>query len=131
MDDGRQRTPDHGYTISSPMILGFYVSPTAKIIRRRDLGLKSHPKDWNIQTDEQKDENYKPVGINAGSIMKPLPTSNKNIKTSYFKSSVNIQNKEGGPDRSVSDNQSSSVTLNELAMKARKDTVISSFSKEV
>ena len=39
---------------------------------------------------------------------------------SYFKSSENIQKKEGGPDRSVSDNQSSSVTLNELATKARK-----------
>ena len=37
-----------------------------------------------------------------------------------FKSSENIHDKEGGPDRSVSDNQSSSVTLNELAMKARK-----------
>ena len=46
--------------------------------------------------------------------------SNKNIKISSFKSSENIQKKEGGPDRSVSDNQSSSVTLNELAMKARK-----------
>ena len=32
---------------------------------------------------------------------------------SSFKSSENIQKKEGGPDRSVSDNQSSSVTLNE------------------
>ena len=50
---------------------------------------------------------------------------------SSFKSSENIQKQEGGPDRSVSDNQSSSVTLNELAIKARKDTVISSFSKEV
>ena len=39
---------------------------------------------------------------------------------SSFKSSENIQKKEGGPDRSVSDNQSSSVTLYELAMKARK-----------
>ena len=39
---------------------------------------------------------------------------------SSFKSSENIQKKEYGPDRSVSDNQSSSVTLNELAMKARK-----------
>ena len=47
-------------------------------------------------------------------------TTNKNIKMSSFKSSENIQKKEGGPDRSVSDNQSSSVTLNELAMKARK-----------
>ena len=41
---------------------------------------------------------------------------NKNIKMSSFKSSENIQKKEGGPDRSVSDNQSSSVTLNELAI---------------
>ena len=35
-------------------------------------------------------------------------------------SSENIQKKECGPDRSVSDNQCSSVTLNELAMKARQ-----------
>ena len=39
---------------------------------------------------------------------------------SSFKSSESIQKKERGPDRSVSDNQSFSVTLNELAMKARK-----------
>ena len=58
-------------------------------------------------------------------------TTNKNIKMSSFKSSGNIQKKEDGPDRSVSDNQFSSVTLNEMAMKARKNTVISSFSKEV
>ena len=56
---------------------------------------------------------------------------NKNIKMSSFKSSESIQKKEGGPDRSVSDKQSSSVTLNDLAMKARKKTVISSCSKEV
>ena len=48
---------------------------------------------------------------------------NKNIKMSSFKSSENIQKKEDGPDRSVLDNRSSSVTLNELAMKARKDSV--------
>ena len=59
------------------------------------------------------------------------PCTNKNVKMSSFKSSENIQKKEGGPDRSVSNNQSSSVTLNELAMKARKDTVILSLSKEV
>ena len=47
-------------------------------------------------------------------------TTNKNIKMSSFKSSENIKKKEDGPDRSVSDNQSSSVTLNELEMKARK-----------
>ena len=57
-------------------------------------------------------------------------TTKRSIKMSSFKSSENIQKKEGGSDRSVSDNQSPSVTLNELAMKARKDTVISSFSKE-
>ena len=39
---------------------------------------------------------------------------------SSFKSSEKIQKKECGPDRLVSDNQSSSVTLNELATKARK-----------
>ena len=37
---------------------------------------------------------------------------------SSFKSSRNTQKKLCGPDRSVSDNQSSSVTLNELAVKA-------------
>ena len=44
----------------------------------------------------------------------------KNIEMSSLKSSENIQKKEGGPDRPVSDYQSSSVTLNELALKARK-----------
>ena len=39
---------------------------------------------------------------------------------SSFKSSKNIQENECGPDRYVSDNRSSSVTLNKLAMKARK-----------
>ena len=39
---------------------------------------------------------------------------------SSFKSSENIQKKERGPDRSVSDNKYSSVTPNELAIKARK-----------
>ena len=49
---------------------------------------------------------------------------------SSFKSK-NIQKKEGGSDRSVLDNQSSSVTLNKLAIKPEKHTVISSFSNEV
>ena len=43
---------------------------------------------------------------------------NKNIIMSSFKSSRNIQKKEFGPDRYVSDNQSSSLTLNELAENA-------------
>ena len=42
------------------------------------------------------------------------------IKLSSFKSSENIQKKEGRPDRSVSNNKLSSVTLNELAIKARE-----------
>ena len=47
-------------------------------------------------------------------------TTNTYIKLSSFKSSENIQKKEGGPDSTVSNNQFSSVTLNELAMNARK-----------
>ena len=47
-------------------------------------------------------------------------TTNKDTKTSSFKVNKNIQKKEGEPDRSVLDNQSSSVTLNKLAIKARK-----------
>ena len=39
---------------------------------------------------------------------------------SSFKISETIQKKECGPDKSVSNNLSSSVTLNELAMKSRK-----------
>ena len=46
-------------------------------------------------------------------------TKNKNINMSSFKSSENIQKKEVGPDSTVSNNQFSSVTLNELAMHAR------------
>ena len=30
------------------VVLGFYVSPTAKVIRRRGLGLKSHPKHCHV-----------------------------------------------------------------------------------
>ena len=39
---------------------------------------------------------------------------------SSFESSENIQKKVGGPDRSILDNKSFSVTLNEQAMEARK-----------
>ena len=48
---------------------------------------------------------------------------------SSFKRSRNIQKKEGGPDRPVSDNQSSSLTLNQLAMKARINPVYDFSSK--
>ena len=49
--------------------------------------------------------------VNLSFTMRALVIRNKNIKMSSFKSSENIQKNEGGPDRSVSDNQSSSVTL--------------------
>ena len=49
-----------------------------------------------------------------------ISRTNKNIKMSSFKSSENIQKKEGGPDRSVSDNQSSSVTLNYSGNESQK-----------
>ena len=57
--------------------------------------------------------------------------TNKNIIMSSFKSSRDIQKKEGGPDCTVSNIKLSSVTLNELAMKAREriSIVISSFNK--
>ena len=59
------------------------------------------------------------LGLPHGTIPAAV-TTNKKLKMSSFKSSENIQKKEGGPDRSVSDNQSSSLTLNELAIKAGK-----------
>ena len=79
---------------------------------------------------------YVMANKNCGEALSKLKDSgfqatNKNIKMGFFKSSRNIQKKEDGSDRSVSDNQSSSVTLNELTMKTRKNTVILSFNKEV
>ena len=35
------------------VVLGFYVPPTAKVIWRRDLGLKSHPKDSVLKKNEE------------------------------------------------------------------------------
>ena len=60
----------------------------------------------------------------AKALRRSICLLNKNIKMSSFKSSENIQRKEGGPDRSVSDNQSSSVTLIELSLdfKMKKST---------
>ena len=56
-----------------------------------------------------------------------VPFSHKSKKNttirnwnSSFKNSKNNRKKQGESDRSASDNQSSSVTLNELAMLARK-----------
>ena len=50
-----------------------------------------------------------------------------------FKNSENIQKKEVGPDSTVSNNQFSSVALNELAMntREREHTIIYSFGEAV
>ena len=45
------------------VVLGFYVPPTAKVIRRWDLGLKSHPKDWR-----SPGSNSGPLVYKAGSL---------------------------------------------------------------
>ena len=47
-------------------------------------------------------------------------TTNKDNKASSFKSSESILKKEGGPDRHVSNNKFSYVTLYKLATKARE-----------
>ena len=50
-------------TLIVVVVLGFYVPPTAKVIRRRDLGLKSHPKDWR-----SPGSNSGPLVYKAGSL---------------------------------------------------------------
>ena len=49
-----------------------------------------------------------------------ITNTNKNTKVRSVKSSQNSQKKECGSDCTVSNNKFSSVTLNELAMKARE-----------
>ena len=56
--------------------------------------------------------------ISKGTIIRNGELKKNNIIRSSFKSSRYIKKKECGPNRSVSDNQSSSVTLTELAEKA-------------
>ena len=59
----------HGNVV---VVLGFNVPPTAKVIRRRDLGLKSHPKDWR-----SPGSNSGPLVYKAGSLTarpRRLPT---------------------------------------------------------
>ena len=45
------------------VVLGFYVLPTAKVIRRRDLGFKSHPKDWRSLGSNPRPLVYKASGL--------------------------------------------------------------------
>ena len=61
------------------VVLGFYVPSTAKVIRR-DLGLKSHPKDWR-----SPGSNSGPLVYKAGSLTarprRLLPARMKNIRS--------------------------------------------------
>ena len=45
------------------VVLGFYVPPTAKVIRRRDLGLKSHPKDLRSPRSNTRPLVYKAISL--------------------------------------------------------------------
>ena len=47
------------------VVLGFYVPPTAKVIQRRDLGLKSHPKDWRSSGSNSGPLVYKACSLTA------------------------------------------------------------------
>ena len=67
-----------------------------------------------------KNKNIKmSFGFKSGICLLVAPVPVHCFSITSFKSSENIRKNEGGPDRSVLDNQSSSDTLNELAMKAR------------
>ena len=48
-------------------MLEFYVSPTAKVIRRRNLGLKSHPKDWR-----SPGSNSRPLSVSCFSLFNDI-----------------------------------------------------------
>ena len=62
---GRLNLSSQQVIILSPVVvvLGFYVPPTAKVILRRVLGLKSHPKDWR-----NPGSNLGPLVYKAGSL---------------------------------------------------------------
>ena len=67
------------------VVLGFYVPPTAKVIRRRDLGLKSHPNDWR-----RPGSNSRPLVYKASSLT-TTPRRLLNIDACFF---VNFQNND-------------------------------------
>ena len=77
------------------VVLGFYVPPTAKVIWRRDLGLKSHPKDWR-----SPGSNSGPLVYKAGSLTarpRRLQRTNGPVNAhliSWPSKAQNIQNME-------------------------------------
>ena len=58
-------TPITAFNVVVVVVLGFYVPPTAKVIRRRDLGLKSHPKDWRSPGSNSGSLVYKAGSLTA------------------------------------------------------------------
>ena len=66
------------------VVLGFYVSPKAKVIRRRDLGLKSHPKDWRSPVS-----NSRPLASGLTTTQQRLLQYTSNL--SYDPQSNNVQ----------------------------------------
>ena len=60
----KSSVPGPLFSISRPterccVLIGFYVPPTAMVIRRRDLGLKSLPKDWRSPGSNSRPLVYK------------------------------------------------------------------------
>ena len=87
-------------------MLGFYVPPTAKVIRRRNLGLKSHPKDWRSPGSNSGPLVYKAGSLTARPqrLLKVFWTSKILINTLYKEMPPNhaegIANRED-PDRTI------------------------------
>ena len=67
------------------VVLGFYISPTAKVIRRRDLGLKSHPKDWRSPGSNKmlqaKFQDHRTSGSGEEDFQRFLPYEPRSEKT--------------------------------------------------
>ena len=59
----KKETYDNELDSEIVVVLGFYVPPTAEVIRRRDLGLKSHPKDWRSPGSNSRPLVYKAGGL--------------------------------------------------------------------
>ena len=62
-------------------MLGFYVQPTAKVIRRQDLGLKSHPKDSRTLVHKASSFTCNYTGHDEDSFLYASLTCGRNYKT--------------------------------------------------
>ena len=127
------------------MVCNFYGKRNTAEIRRREnlpfygmnINLSNFLISQNISADLKgpkvnctiDDVRGRFIGLPHGTTPAAV-TKNKNIKMSSYKSSENIQKKEDGPYIPVSDNQSSSVTLNELAIR-QKNCCNFEFQQEV